>query len=59
MLHLIEWNTSHSCFSIQGHFFTRKEAKAAVARIRKHFNYKGNDLEIISDYQLGYLEGAA
>ena len=61
MLHLIQWNASRSCYQLIGHYFTKQEALASKARVRGHFNFTGtaSDLEIISDYQLGYLEGCA
>ena len=52
--HLIQWNDSHSCFEIIGSF----DHKGAINKkqfVKQHPNYDGQDLEIVSDYQLGYL----
>ena len=57
--HLIEWNFSHSCFTILGSFNSVKAACDRRMECRQHFNYQGNDLEVISDYELGRLEALA
>ena len=57
--HLIQWNFSHSCFEVIGHFDSVAKASDRRAACLSHFNYQGNDLEIISDYQLGGLEQLA
>ena len=54
--HLIQWNSSHSTFEIIGHYDSFSLARAAQARCKSHFNYTGNDLQIISSYELGQLE---
>lgn len=57
--HLIQWNASRSCYEILGHFFSLAEATKRRDQVKKHFQYRGQELEIISSYQLGYLEAAA
>ena len=52
--HLIQWNDSHSCFEIIG-CFDQKGAIDKMNFVKQHPNYNGQQLEIISDYQLGYL----
>ena len=53
---LIQWDTNRSCYEFLGGFFTYKEAIRRRDQVKSHFNYKGQDLEIVSAYELGYLE---
>jgi hypothetical protein len=53
--HLVQWNDSRSLFEIVGHYDTKEQARQALARIKAHFNYAGQDIELIGDYSLGYL----
>ena len=45
-------------FTYVAHCDTRKQADAVVARVKAHFNYQGTPLEIVSAYELGYLDCA-
>ena len=53
---LIQWNANRSCYEFLGGFFTYKEAIRRRDEIKGHFNYQGQDLGIVSAYELGYLE---
>ena len=57
--HLIEWNASHSCFQVVGHFESNAAACKRRAEVVRHFNYQGNDLQVVSSYELGRLEALA
>ena len=56
---LIQWNFSHSCFEVLGHFDQSHKARKRMAEVKLHPAYDGQDLEIISDYELGRLEALA
>ena len=56
---LIQWNFSHSCFEVLGHFDQSHKARQRMADVKRHPAYEGQDLEIISDYELGRLEALA
>ena len=53
---LIMWDSNRSCYEFLGGFFTYKEAIRRRNQVKSHFNYKGQDLDIVSAYELGYLE---
>jgi len=53
---LIQWDSNRSCYEFLGGFFTYKEAIRRRDQVKSHFNYKGQDLDIVSAYELGYLE---
>ena len=57
--HVIEFNFSRSTFQVLAHCDTRKQANDVVERVKSHFNYQGNPLDIVSAYELGYLEAIA
>ncbi len=57
--HVIEFNFSRSTYTILAHCFTKKDADAVVKRVKAHFNYTGTPIEILSSYELGYLEGSS
>ena len=57
--HLIEWNASRSCFQVVGHFESTTAACKRRAEVVRHFNYQGNDLQVVSSYELGRLEALA
>ena len=57
--HLIQWNDSHSTFEIIGHFDTYKQARQRLEQIKRHPNYCGQDISLIGNYELGYLEAVA
>jgi hypothetical protein len=57
--HVIEFNSSRSTFQVLAHCFTKQDAKAVVKKVKNHFNYHGTPVEIISSYELGYLEAVA
>lgn len=57
--HLIQWNYSRSCFQVLGHFPSIAAAAKRRADCVQHPNYQGHDLEVVSDYTLGYLEAQA
>ena len=57
--HVIEFNSSRSTFQVLAHCFTKQDAKAVVKQVKNHFNYHGTPVEIISSYELGYLEAIA
>ena len=57
--HLIQFNDSRSTFEIIGHFNSITAACKRRAEVVKHFNYHGQELQVISDYELGYLEAQA
>ena len=57
--HVIEFNSSRSTFTILAHCDTRTQANAVINRVKSHFNYQGNPIEILSAYELGYLEAIA
>ena len=57
--HLIQFNSSRSCFEVIGHFASIAEACKRRAACVGHFNYQGQELQVVSDYELGYLEAQA
>ena len=57
--HLIQFNDSRSTFVIIGHFNSITAACKRRAEVVKHFNYCGQELQVISDYELGRLEAIA
>ena len=57
--HLIQFNNSHSCFEVIGHFESIAAAAQRRADCVNHFTYKGQDLQVVSDYELGVLEAQA
>ena len=57
--HVIEFNSSRSIFNVIAHCDNRKQANAVIKRVKTHFNYHGNPIEIVSAYELGYLEAIA
>jgi hypothetical protein len=57
--HLIQFNSSRSCFEVIGHFQSITEACKRRADCVNHFTYQGQELQVVSDYELGVLEAQA